>query len=504
MSEGAARSVVEGLARAIDELELPAHGETIAQARHLADLLQARIAEAEAEWNARGCPEVEGFSNLVAFERHRCGLTLTDARRAERRARRLTAWPLLARAWRAGCITGTQVELVCAVVPDRHVERLGTDVAGLVDEIEPLSALATKQALERRVAVADAHAEREAVEEGREPPVTPPPDRELSASRSIDDALFVQGHVDRDGAAYVEKALAAAARPDGPGERRSPKERRADALVDICRAYLESLENPDGKRSTERLTICADIVTLYRAWLRGAGVRTADELEDFFEDHPDLGALDRGLFLDAFDHTTGTARTLDGSPVTDALVAAVAAAGAMELLLSAEGRILHLGRTVRLFSQAQRRAILARDQGCRSPGCAAPVERCDVHHVTPWEAGGRTDITNGVAKCRRCHLDHHRRGIRDHLDADGTYTLVAPDGTRRVTRPPGWSEPRACLPLATTSRAAPEAVHGAPVFGRRCGCSCSAHPDPVERAEMEEARRLVLERIRQLQLERGA
>ncbi len=498
--------MIERLAGAIEELLISPHGEAIAEARRLADHLEAKIAEAEVAYAAAGGPAVEGYADLAGFARHRCGATLTDSRRVARRAKRLRMWPCLAEAWREGRVSGTHVELLCAIVPDRHVERFMGAMPGLIDTIAALSARHAGQHLRRTVERADAFAEREAVEAGREPPITPPPARELSASRSLDDALFLSGHVTGDDAAHVEKALVAATRPDRPGERRTPKERRADALVEVCRRYLETIDNPDAKRSTERLTICADVVTLYRAWLRGAGVRTADELEDFLAERPRLGELDRGLFLDAFDHTSHTARTLDGNPVTDALVAAVAAGGAMELLLTAAGRILHLGRSTRTFSAAQRRAVLARDGGCRSPGCHAGPERCDIHHVRPWDDGGATDITNAVAKCRHCHLDHHRRALRDQLEPDGTYTVTAPDGTHRTTHPPGWNQHPAPIVVPTTSRPAPEAILGAPTFGHRCGCPCDRHPDPHERARIDHARHLTLRRVRllKLELERGA
>jgi hypothetical protein len=67
----------------------------------------------------------------------------------------------------------------------------------------------------------------------------------------------------------------------------------------------------------------------------------------------------------------------------------------MELLLTAGSRLLDMGRSVRSFTAAQRRAILARDGGCRS--CGAPPDTSDIHHVIPWDEGGRTDIDNGVA-----------------------------------------------------------------------------------------------------------
>ena len=91
-------------------------------------------------------------------------------------------------------------------------------------------------------------------------------------------------------------------------------ERRADALVAVCQGYLDALENPDGNRRTERLTLSADVIVMYRAWLRVAGVRTAADLDRFFSDRPSLGELDRALFLEAFDGTRLTATTSTASP----------------------------------------------------------------------------------------------------------------------------------------------------------------------------------------------
>jgi len=137
--------------------------------------------------------------------------------------------------------------------------------------------------------------------------------------------------------------------------------------------------HPGGNRRKERLTITADVVTLYRAWLRSAGVVTAAHLEQFLAARPGLGELDRGLFLAAFENAGG-ATTLDGSPVTDGLLASVATGGAMELLLHAEGRLLHLGRSTRTFDAAQRRAVLAATTGVggaeRSPRSARSTMSC--------------------------------------------------------------------------------------------------------------------------------
>jgi hypothetical protein len=478
-------------------VDIPVHGDAIVAARALLERLEAKVAEAEAQYSkARGF-EPDGFGSMAAFERHGCRQALPESRRTARRAARMAAWPEVLEAWKAGRLTSTQVELMAVKVPERHVERFAEDAVETIRILAALSAHQTGFELTDWVERADAEAEREAAESGTEP-IVAVPERELFASRSIGDVLFVNGTFDPDSAAVVEKALTAAGRPDVDGERRTPRERRADALVEVCRGYLAALENPDGNRNTERLTIVADIVAdivaMHRAALRGAGVATATQLDRFLAELPDLGDVETGLFLDAFDGLGGVARTLDGAPVSDALVSMVSSGGVIERLLTVDGRILDHGRSIRSFTAAQRRTILARDGGCRTAGCDAGPERCDVHHVVPWECGGRTDIANGVAECRRCHLEHHRKRWRNRLDADGTYTVTTTDGRELISRPPDWhDEPQ--LPVHTTAESArePAFVHGR--HRPRCDCPCPQHRSPDEEAEFQEHRRLVLARL---------
>src|SRR5690606_41832872 len=74
------------------------------------------------------------------------------------------------------------------------------------------------------------------------------------------------------------------------------------------------------------------------------------------------------------------------------------------LVIGAESEPLDLGRSVRLSSPAQRRAVIARDQGCFWDGCSIPSRYCEVHHLDWWdEDAGHTDITRGVLACTFHH-----------------------------------------------------------------------------------------------------
>ena len=75
------------------------------------------------------------------------------------------------------------------------------------------------------------------------------------------------------------------------------------------------------------------------------------------------------------------------------------------VVLGREGEILDLGRTARVFSPAQRKAMRLRDRKCRAEGCTVPATWCEAHHLRPWSEGGRTDLADGVLLCGW----HHRR-----------------------------------------------------------------------------------------------
>lgn len=121
--------------------------------------------------------------------------------------------------------------------------------------------------------------------------------------------------------------------------------------------------------------------------------------------------------------TATVERTGDSIPVH--LAAAMLCDGRIQSAVTgADGLPLHLGRTDRLFSRAQRRALAIRDGGCRAPGCAFPVGWTEAHHILPWEQGGPTDLDNGILLCSHHHHEVHR-GALEVLRSSGGWVVVA-------------------------------------------------------------------------------
>lgn len=78
-------------------------------------------------------------------------------------------------------------------------------------------------------------------------------------------------------------------------------------------------------------------------------------------------------------------------------------------VLGAESEVLDFGRARRLFSRAQRLALVERDGGCAM--CHAPPSYTEAHHIRWWDRDtGPTDLSNGVLLCTSCHHHVHRDG----------------------------------------------------------------------------------------------
>ncbi|MFC7724815.1 DUF222 domain-containing protein, partial [Nocardioides sp. GCM10028917] len=97
----------------------------------------------------------------------------------------------------------------------------------------------------------------------------------------------------------------------------------------------------------------------------------------------------------------------------------------LPVVLGGDSLPLDLGRTRRLFTPTQRKALLVRDRTCRAEGCDIPATWCEAHHLDPWHTGGRTDLANAILLC-----SHHHHRIHD----TGYRTDRLPNGDHRFHR----------------------------------------------------------------------
>jgi hypothetical protein len=100
------------------------------------------------------------------------------------------------------------------------------------------------------------------------------------------------------------------------------------------------------------------------------------------------------------------------------------------------GGPMQLGRTQRVASAAQRRALAALYPSCAIEGCSVGFRHCTIHHVDWWRHGGKTDIESLLPLCTRHHHRVHDDGWILDLRPDRTLVVTLPDGTSFSTGPP--------------------------------------------------------------------
>jgi hypothetical protein len=110
--------------------------------------------------------------------------------------------------------------------------------------------------------------------------------------------------------------------------------------------------------------------------------------------------------LDSLITELGVGAIVGGEPLSATAIRRLACtANIIPVVLGGNGEILDLGRSRRLYSPAQRKAIRLRDQHCRGEGCTIPAAWTEVHHLKPWSEGGNTDLKDGILYCS---FHHHR------------------------------------------------------------------------------------------------
>jgi hypothetical protein len=203
--------------------------------------------------------------------------------------------------------------------------------------------------------------------------------------------------------------------------------RRAHALVALVADDHEDCTRPGGRGSAARDGMSAGRSAARTAPSRSATARTATSrsagsCRSDVVVHVDLETLTNGL------SASSTHRTVFGADLPVETIRRISCdANIIPLVLNGAGMPLDIGRSQRLASAAQRRALEATHDTCAFDGCAVAFHACQIHHIDYWERGGPTDLDNMVPLCSR----HH------HAAHEGGWTLKLRAGTRQLdARPP--------------------------------------------------------------------
>lgn len=384
---------VEALREMVEGLEVPGNCDSLRELLPIRDLLEAKICSAVEEVEHGGEWALEGSVSMVSWLRANGAMTAGAAKSLTVTAARLAALPVTTAAYESGALSTDQVRAIVAKVAERHVELFASHEAALVPTLIPMTVTEVAQTMEEWKQRADA----------LDPlPEDADPKRELFFSKTFAATREMKGSFATEYGEVIDTALGLAKTKDAEDEHRSPAQRRADALIDICRFYLDNQAANPARRHRPHVNVIVDVKDVER----GGPGRFAS------------GEVAPAAFIEALGRDCNLHRVL------------------------ARGRsaILDYGRSARSAPPDLFNALVMRDGGCREPGCDRPAAWCDAHHIAMWEAGGETSIDNMVLRCSRHHHLWHRRrnlGWTERMEADGTLVITAPDHRVYTSTPHG-------------------------------------------------------------------
>ena len=350
--------------------------------RRVATRLEAEIARvvhvaAQAEvWRASGSTSMAAW---LADETH---VSMRSARDQVGLAATLAGAPLVAEKMAEGLLSVDNVRVLGGVAGEQRFE----DDAELLVEIACGAPGDTRRALQRWLAMADP-----AGEAGRDERLRLK--RHLTFTANGEGMFDVNGLLMPEDVAHVRAALdhiAGAAYADETG--RAHHTRIADAFVEVCKAY--NAGSVTGGRERPKVLITVPFETVVE---RGAA---------------------RGVIIDVNATVSGeTVRQLCCDAELNRVVT------------RDRSTILDFGTTTRLASDAQYYAMVARDGGCRWPGCDRPPGWCEAHHIDEVvRDDGPTNLNMLALFCSTHHHLVHQPGWELVGDAQDL-SIRKPDGT---------------------------------------------------------------------------
>jgi hypothetical protein len=361
-------------------------------------VLEAERGRRLVEFERRRAFASDGHLSASAWLSHRQGLAPGVADVQVRVARALSEMPVVAEAFGTGEVSGSAVRVLARAreaCPDAFeaseeafVEVARTMAFGELRRVVDTWRIATDP--DRALENEDRLFER----------------RTLNVSPALDGMLRVEGELDPEAGQTLITALRAVtdveARSSDRPDLRTPTQRHADALGEVCRQWLGSLDRPTVAGERPNVVVTVDLEALET---RAGGQRSEAEAI----------AGGRSALEDAGPITPETVRRL----ACDANVIRVISGPASEPL--------DVGRRTKVVPPSLRRTVTVRDRGCRFPGCGRPPGWCDAHHVRHWADGGETALGNLVLLCRPHHRAIHR-GFGVEM-VEGAAVFRRPDGS---------------------------------------------------------------------------
>lgn len=186
------------------------------------------------------------------------------------------------------------------------------------------------------------------------------------------------------------------------------------AVFNAIDAETAKLVKAGGDRTVDRAALAADAL----GNLVTGGHQAIRPTEAEIRIHIDAATL-----LDT-PHPDSVCEYDDGTPLPPPTVRRLVCNGrVVPIIVDTNGVVLNAGREQRLANRHQRRALRAMYPSCAFHGCDVAFNRCEIHHLHPFELGGATDLADLIPLCSRHHHVIHEPGWELHLAPDRTLTI---------------------------------------------------------------------------------
>ena len=345
-------------------------GERIAELSAYINVAQAEFLELLREFDEQKHWEAQGFQSCGHWLNFKCGIGFNAARERLRMAHALAKLPKIRSAFAEGTVSFSKV---------RAMTRVAT--AENEDMLLNIARYGTAYHVERFVS------QYRRIEKLREPGFAQElhEQREVTYHYDSDGCLVIKARIPAEQGEVIVKALERAmdcadVYPKGtlsaetPEEREPVGARRAEALCEMAETYLNNPEN--AGTTADRYQVVVHV--------------SADDVP---AGQTSVAHLENGPCVSA---ETSERIACDCCVTT--------------IKEDAAGEPLSIGRRSRTIPPPMRRALQARDGGCRFPGCTRH-RFCDGHHIVHWQNGGETSLDNLVLLCRYHHRLVHEGGF---------------------------------------------------------------------------------------------
>ncbi len=358
-------SNVEVFQERLDRLSDDVLEKTTVELRRSINAAHAQFALQVRELERRNIPELDHRLTTTGWLKKHCQMTAMEASGTVKTARAMVHMPTVTANALAGVVPRRSVQLL-GQARDRHPNPFFDHEPVFGDIATYLSVKDLRRAIahwEQQVDYAQALQDVEHQEKLRS----------LYLAQMMDGMGDIRGSLSPELFHIVKTVIDAKVNPTllDQDDHRSPAQRRADALGDICRFYADhndAIVTSGGEKPHVTVTVDYEVLT---------------------------GQVER-------------LPEIDGMPVTPETVRRITCdAGIIPMVLGSDSEPLDVGRKTRTIPPAIRRAVEQLYNGCAWPGCDAPLSWCDIHHKIHWADGGETCLNNLCPYCRKHHTAVH-------------------------------------------------------------------------------------------------